>query len=129
MLWTDSEWEEVKHVVRTQVRENKLRAAKEARKAMLEAAIELLLARFGNGDEHLRAHFYAAQSTAAKAARIAVAANLKATLLASPLASGRPSLAVAGNVLCCADNEHTPIATIMRWAMRPGSSYKAVNQG
>ncbi len=48
---------------------------------MLEAAIEPLLAWVGNGDERLRAYFYAAHRTAAEAAKIAVAVKVKALAL------------------------------------------------
>ena len=58
--------------------------------AMLEAAIEALLTRVGNSDERLRAHFYAAHSTAAEAAKIAVAANVKALALNHLIPSDDP---------------------------------------
>ena len=63
--------------------------------AMLEAAIELLLARVGNGDERLRAHFYTAYSTAAEAAWIAVAANVKALALKHLIPSDDPDFGEA----------------------------------
>ena len=63
--------------------------------AMLEAAIEALLTRVGNGDERLRAHFYAAHSTAAEAAKIAVAANVKALALNHLIPSDDPDFGEA----------------------------------